>query len=81
MKSQKIQTVEFILVECADYPFFTKGIGWWSDEWPEEVVKECGETEGYDVSYADYYTRLTDNFIKTKNLEAVMYYNDEVFQT
>ena len=41
--------------------------------------KECGIIEGDNISYADYFTRFMDDYVKTAEFEAVMYYNDEVF--
>ena len=43
------------------------------------MAKECGEIEGDDVHWEDYFVRFTDIYKKTDSFDAVMYYNDEVF--
>ena len=80
MKSQKIQTVEFVLTECKDYPTWKDAdLVWNSEEYNEKLAKECGKIEGENIYYGDYYTRFYDEYVKTGKFEAVMYYNDEVF--
>ena len=80
MKSQKIQTIEFVLVECKDYPTWKDGdLEWGSEQYYEEVGKECEKIEGDNVDFRDYYARFVTEYQKNDKYEAVMYYNDEVF--
>ena len=80
MKSQKIQNIEFVFVECKDYATWKNNdLVWGSAEHNLEMGKECEKIEGDNVDFGSYYTRFMNEYVKTDKFEAVMYYNDEVF--